>query len=76
MTTPLLIILSIVLIIVGFILALLVTPLLGLDNKPPKAELTQEEDPEVLMGKPQSLAAVRSYSQCTQNTAPRRARIT
>ena len=60
MTTPLLIVLSLVLIIVGFILALLVTPLLGLDNKPPKAELTQEEDPEVLMGKPQSLAAVRS----------------
>jgi hypothetical protein len=60
MTTPLLIVLSIVLIIVGFILALLVTPLLGLDNKPPKAELTHEEDPEILMGKPQSLAADRS----------------
>lgn len=60
MTTPLLIVLSIVLIIVGFILALLVTPLLGLDNKPPKAELTQEEDPEIFIGKPPSLAADRS----------------
>ncbi len=60
MTTPLLIVLSIVLIIVGFILALLVNPLLGLDNKPPKAELKQEEDPEILIGKPPSLAADRS----------------
>jgi hypothetical protein len=60
MTTPLLIVLSIVLIIVGFILALLVTPLLGLENKPPKVEPTQIEDPEILMGKPQSLSADRS----------------
>jgi hypothetical protein len=60
MTTSLLIVLSIVLIIVGFILALLVTPLLGLENKSPKVEPTQEEDPEILMGKPQPLAADRS----------------
>ena len=60
MTTSLIIVLSIVLIIVGFILALLVTPLLGLEKKPPKVEPTQEEDPEILMGKPQSLAADRS----------------
>jgi hypothetical protein len=60
MTTPLLIVLSIVLIIVGFILALLVTPLLGLDNKTSKTELTQEEGPEIFIGKPQSLANNRS----------------
>jgi hypothetical protein len=56
MTTPLLIVLSIVLIIVGFILALLVTPLLGLDKQPPKAQPRHEDDPEIGMGTPQSLA--------------------
>ncbi len=60
MTTSLIIVLSIVLIIVGFILALLVTPLLGLEKKLPKVEPTQEEDPETLMGRPQSQAADRS----------------
>jgi hypothetical protein len=60
MTTPLLIVISIVLIIVGFLLALLVTPLLGLDNKSPKAELPHEEDPEIVKDTRMPLTAERS----------------
>ena len=58
MTTPLLIVISIVLIIVGFILALLVTPLLGLD-KSPKADPAQEENSNVPTGQTQPLTAER-----------------
>jgi hypothetical protein len=60
MTTPLLIVISIVLIIVGFILALLVTPLLGLDNKSTKAELPHEVNPGIVKDKLTPLTAERS----------------